>query len=140
MGTREARARTRAVGYFCEVGSLEGTVVGTKLPLFHSVRSLRQSLVRPHVKLTLYGYRWPRKVSDLVVAKSVLADGEGKFDFGVMKPGHYTITIDDKRGLFSDWFDVGVKGLPHPKESGIIDISPVTPDCRGGHEFIVKIS
>ncbi|SRR6266576_6728369 len=129
-----------AIGYFYQLTSLRGTVVGTNLPFLHSIRWLRRSFVREHVKLTLYDYRWPRAVSDLVPVKSVVADANGQFDFGAVKPGHYTLRIDEEKWPHSDWFDVEVKGLPNPKESETIDISPVYPDCKGGHELIVKVS
>jgi hypothetical protein len=63
---------------------------------------------------------------------------DGQFDFGMIEPGHYYLEIDDKEGSLYDWFQVEVKGPPKPKESVTVDISPVQPDCRGGHEFMVK--
>jgi hypothetical protein len=92
------------------------------------------------VKLTLYDYRWPRVVSDWVPVKSVNTDAHGKFDLGAIKPGHYTLRIDEEKWPHSDFFDVEIKGPPNPKESETIDISPVSPDCKAGHEFIVKLN
>jgi len=65
--------------------------------------------------------------------KTVETDKNGVFDFGPLKIGYYTLTIDDQ-----DAFDVEVKNLPQVTESVLIDASPVYPDCSGGHEFIVK--
>jgi hypothetical protein len=55
------------------------------------------------------------------------------FDFGPLRTGHYRLAIDDK-----DSFDVEIKELPQVTESVTIDVSPVYPDCTGGHEFIVR--
>lgn len=74
----------------------------------------------------------------LVPVKSVLTDTDGKFDFGVLRPSHYFLKASDEKGSLSAWFEVEVKGPPNPKESETIDISPVYPDCSGGHEFIVR--
>ncbi len=134
----QAPACEWAIGYFYQVSNLKGTVVGTNLSLLHSVRWWRQSFVRQYVKLTLYDYRWPRKASDMVPLRSVVTDTDGKFDFGALSAGHYTLIVEEEKWPHSDWFDVEVKGPPNPKESVTIDISPVTPDCKGGHEFIVN--
>jgi hypothetical protein len=72
----------------------------------------------------------------LPVIKTVSADDSGRFDFGAVKPGHYTLAIDD--GQFSDSFDVEIKAQGPPTVSVMIDVSPVSPDCKGGHKFIVK--
>ncbi len=140
LGVSRTPACSWAIAYFYQVTSLRGTVVGTNLPFLRSIRCLRQSFSRKHVKLTLYDYRWPRAVSDWVPLKSVVADSEGKFDFGPIRPGHYTLRIDEEKWPHSDLFDVEVKSPPNQKESETIDISPVSPDCTGGHEFIVKVN
>jgi hypothetical protein len=67
------------------------------------------------------------------IVKMVETDGDGMFDFGPLQAGHYTLTIDDE-----DSFDVEVKELPQVTESVTIDVSPVYPDCTGGHEFIAR--
>ena len=86
----------------------------------------------------LYDYCRPCDVSTLAPVKTVLTDAEGRFDFGIVKPNHYHLRIDDEKGSLSGLFQVEVKGLPNPKKSETIDISPVHPDCTGGHEFIVR--
>lgn len=70
--------------------------------------------------------------------KTVVANSNGKFDFGLLKPGHCYLKIHDQKGSLSAVFQIELKGGQNPKESEIIDISPVHPDCTGGHEFILK--
>jgi hypothetical protein len=121
-------------GYFYQVTVLKGQVVGTAfrgLP-----RWLRQSFARKHVKVTLYEYRRPSRRTDQPLVKTVETDGEGKFDFGSLKAGHYELVVGEVWSLES--FDVEVTELPRPAESVRIDASPFYPDCAGGHEFIVR--
>jgi hypothetical protein len=128
-----ANACSFAIGYFHQVTALKGRVVGTKshgLP-----RWLRQSFARKHAKLALYEYRWPRASwDDASLTKRVETDDHGNFDFGPLRTGHYTLRIDD-----NDLFDVELKDLPQVTESVTIDVSPVYPDCTGGHEFVVRV-
>lgn len=138
VGVSETDGCSWAVGYFYQVTNLRGIVVGSEFPVLHSFRWFRQSVVRPQTKLTLYYYCWPCNVWDLSPVKTVLTDSDGKFDFGGLQPRHYYLKVDDERGGLSDWFDVEVKGPLIPKESVTIDISPVSPDCSGGHEFTLK--
>ena len=118
-----------AVGYFHQVTALRGQVVGTSVRL---PRWLRQFFARKHTKLELYEYRWPRVPSDLELVKTVETNSDGRFDFGPLKAGHYTLVIE------GDQFDVEVRDLPRLTESVTIDVSPIFPDCTGGHEFILK--
>jgi len=128
----QVRPCTWAIGYFYQVTALKGQVVGTNvrgLP-----RWLRQSFARKHAKLTLYEYRWPRiGWSGMPLVRAVETDGDGKFNFGPVKTGHYTLMVGEDQS-----FDVEVKDLPDVTESITIDVSPVYPDCTGGHEFVVK--
>jgi hypothetical protein len=97
-------------------------------------RWLRQSMARKHAKMALYEYRSPRAAwDDGSLIKTVETDAHGNFDFGPIGMGHYTLRIDD-----NDLFDVEVKDLPRVTDSVTIDVSPVSPDCKGGHEFIVR--
>jgi len=50
----EVRACTWVAGYFYQVSTLKGTVVGTNATLLHSIRWFRQSIDRQNAKLTLY--------------------------------------------------------------------------------------
>jgi len=138
LGVSRVLACSWGIGYFHQVTNLRGTVVGSRFPVLHSFRWFRQSAVRPQAKLMLYDYCWPCDIRSLAPVKTVLTGTEGKFDFGILKPSHYYLGIDDEKGALWDWFEVEVKGPPNPKESETIDISPVYPDCTGGHEFIVR--
>ena len=42
----------------------------------------------------------------------------------------------DWPAAYSDFFDVEIKKLSTETSSVTIDVSPVDPDCTGGHEFI----
>ena len=123
---------TWAVGFFHQVTALKGHVVGTT---YHGLpRWLRQSFANKHAKLVLYEYRWPRARNDMPrIVKTLETDGKGVFDFGPLRTGYYTLAIDGE-----DSFDVEIKELPQVTESVTIDVSPVYPDCTGGHEFNVK--
>jgi len=136
-GISRTLACSWAHGFFYQVTTLRGTVVGSKLPVLHSFRWFRQSVVRPQAKLILYEYCWPCEVRSLSPVKTVFTGTDGKFDFGILKPSHYSLIIEGEKGSLSGWFQVEVKGTPKPKESETIDISPVYPDCTGGQQFIV---
>jgi hypothetical protein len=138
LGISKAPACSWAVGYFHQVSNLRGTVVGSDFPVLHSFRWFRQSVARPHTKLTLYVYCWPCDVGSLAPIKTVLTSADGRFDFGTLRPSHYYLRIEDEKSSLSDWFEVEVREPPNPEESVMIDISPVHPDCSGGHEFIVR--
>jgi hypothetical protein len=132
LAALQARACTWAVGYFHQVTALKGRVVGTT---YHGVpRWLRQSFAKKHAQLVLYEYRWPISRNNMPpIIKTVETDGEGMFDFGPIRAGHYILNIVDE-----DWFDVEIKEPPQVTESVTIDVSPTYPDCTGGHEFIVR--
>jgi len=126
-----------AAGYFHQVMRLRGTVVGVNRgDLRHPFRWARQLVVRPDAKLTLYEYRWPVKaLNELTVVEVVNTDGSGSFDFGTLPRGHYTLYINDPWGDYS-LFDIEIVSQPKPVNFEIIDISPVYPDCKGGHELV----
>jgi hypothetical protein len=130
LSVSQTRACTLALGYFYQVSALKGRVVGAH-NLTYAPRWLRQSFVRKHAKLALYEYRQPWDESSLV--KTVEADNQGDFDFGSLKIGRYTLRLDD-----NDLFAIEVKELPRITASVTIDVSPIHPDCKGGHEFIVR--
>lgn len=130
LSVSQTRACTLGLGYFYQVSGLKGRVVGTH-NLTYAPRWFRHSFARNHAKLALYEYQQPWNESLLV--KTVETDNQGKFDFGPLKIGHYTLRIDD-----NDLFAVEVKELPRITASVTIDVSPLHPDCKGGHEFIVR--
>lgn len=140
LGISKAQACEWATGYFYQVANLRGTVVGSNFPVLHFFRWFRQDVVRPHTKLTLYDYCWPCDVGSLAPVKTALTGADGRFDFGTLRPSHYYLRIEDEKNSLSDWFEVELKEPPNPKESVMIDISPVHPDCSGGHEFIIRVN
>jgi hypothetical protein len=126
-------------GYFYQVTGLRGKVVGARLGPLQYAGWLRQSFVRKHAELTLYSYRAPITArSDMPLVKKSTADDDGKFDFGSLNQGHYTLIVDDASWGISTWFDVEIKILPRQTESVTLDISPNFPDCKGGHEFVIN--
>jgi hypothetical protein len=132
LAVLQVHACSWAVGLFYQVTALKGQVVGTTyrgLP-----RWLRQSFAKKHAKLVLYEYRWPRARNDMPpIVKTLETDDKGMFNFGPLQSGHYSLEI-----VGEDWFDVEIKDLPQATESVTIDVSPVYPDCTGGHEFNVN--
>ena|SRR5436190_23347248 len=130
-----------AKGYFYQVTRMRGKVVGAKMGPLQYARWLRQSFVRSGARLAVYEYHWPiHSRSEMPLVKATEADSHGSFDFGVLKPGHYTLIVDDAAWGHSDWFDFEVTSLPRETLSVTVDISPHFPDCKGGHELIVKSS
>jgi hypothetical protein len=125
-------------GYFYQVTALKGQVVGSQNFIIQSIQWLRQSLGRNHAELTLYEYSQTKSFATLLPLKTTTADSKGNFDFGPIPPGHYTLTIHEPTWNNSDYFDVEIKPLPTPTASKLIDISPIHPDCTGGHQFIGK--
>ena len=128
-----------AFGYFHQITNLRGTVVGVNRGDFrHISRWMRQRVVRNGVTLTLYDYRWPvSSQNEMPIVRTLRTDSDGHFDFGVLKDGHYALVIDDPWGG-SDRYDVQIVQNAKATSSVKIDISPVYPDCKGGHEFIVE--
>jgi len=130
LSVSQIGACTLAVGYFYQVTALKGRVVGTH-SLTYAPRWFRQSFVRKHAKLVLYEYG--QGANETSIVKTVETDDHGDFDFGPLQIGHYTLRIDD-----NDFFDVEVKELPRMTASVMIDVSPIHPDCKGGHEFFIR--
>ena len=123
-----------AIGYFQQVTCLRGTIVGTNRGW---PRWLRQRVVRDDANARLYEYRWPlHDRREMPLVKAVKTDKHGWFDFGELAKGHYTLVIDWP-SEHEEWFDVEVTALPKPTTSVKIDVTPVYPDCTGGHEFMV---
>jgi len=128
-------ACTLAQGYFHQVTSIRGRVVGKDLGVL-GFRWLRQSFSVPNATLTLYEYSSARWEERREIAK-VRTDDHGNFDFGPIPKGHYFLDIivkgsDSLGGLF----DVEVTDTVKATKNITIDISPIHPDCTGGHEFI----
>jgi hypothetical protein len=87
--------------------------------------------------MRLYEYRWPvHDWRERLLVKTLETDQSGRFDFGVLAPGHYTLVIDWPSEAANS-FDAEVKELSRRTSSVKIDASPVYPDCTGGHEFLM---
>jgi hypothetical protein len=128
-----ARPCSWAIGYFHQVTCLRGTLVGMNRGW---PRWLRQRVVRDNVNARLYEYRWPiHNPAEMPLVKAIKTDKNGWFDFGELPKGHYTLVIDWPSG-YADAFDVEITTLAKPTTSVKIDVSPVYPDCTGGHEFL----
>jgi hypothetical protein len=117
--------------YFYQITALKGRVVGLN-SRFYAPRWSRQAFARRNTKLALYKYSWP-PVRNSMPIRTVETDVNGKFDFGPVNAGHYTLIIGD-----ADSFNVEVKDNPKRTATITIDVSPVSPDCTGGHELLVK--
>jgi hypothetical protein len=79
----------------------------------------------------------PAKPADLKRIAVVKTDANGNFDFGKVGIGHYYLHVDAKdSGAMEDSFEVEVTDRARLTQSILIDISPVHPDCTGGHDFI----
>ena len=128
-----------AHGYFYQITELQGRVVGAKLGPLQYAQWLRQSFKRNKVTLSLYEYRWPIHArGDMPFVKAIETDNYGRFQFGSLKPGHYTLIVEDHGWGSSDWFDIEITRPQHQAGSITIDISPHFPDCDGGHQIIVN--
>jgi hypothetical protein len=133
----QAKPCSFSIDYFDQVTSLSGRLVGTDAFLLHRIRWLRQLIGLENATLTLCPYCWPCTLERLTPVKVVTTDAAGKFDFGTVASGHYFLAV---AGLA--WggatYQVEVKtDLHRPTSSIIIDASPISPDCTGGHEIIV---
>jgi hypothetical protein len=127
-----------AVGYFHQVTALHGRVVGSG---WIGIRWLRQSVSINDATLTLYEYRFPSWTKQNKQIAVVKTDKHGDFDFGSVPKGHYSLNIEvDDSYRMGGWFDVEVTDSVKATKSITIDVSPVHPDCTGGHEFIVTKS
>lgn len=117
-----------ARGYFHQVTALKGTVVGNRfLP-----RWLRRLNKVSNADLTLFEYQ---SVLPSRIIATTRTDSAGKFSFPALNRGHYTLKI--RAGDHEDYFDIEVTDTVAKTDKVLIDISPVEPDCTGGHEFEV---
>jgi len=131
---QQANSCSWAVGYFYQVKHLRGIVVGTDSSWLRYPRWVRQRAVRPNVNLRIYKYHHPSVIHDVSPFAKIKTDKKGRFDFGVLPDGHYTLVIDWPVE-YGDLFDVEVKPLSESTSGVKIDISPADPACRGGHEI-----
>ena len=125
-----------AVGHFHQVTAVRGRIVGKKLGLV-GFGWLRQSFSVAGATLTLYEYRSPATIKGLKKIAVIEADSHGDFDFGSIPKGHYSLDISVKDSdRMGGWFDIEVTDAVKATRNVMIDVSPITPDCKGGHEFI----
>ena len=123
-------------GYFHQVTAIRGRVVGRSLGPFQ-FRWLRQSFAVGQARLALYEYHWPAKIEDLQLIATVTVDAHGNFDFGQIPKGHYVLTVKVKNpDLMGGFFEIEVTDTVKATKSITIDVSPIHPDCTGGHEFV----
>ncbi len=128
-------------GYFYQESALRGNVVGARIGPLQHIRWLRQSYARKNARLTLYEYLRPIKQRDeMPLVKTTKTDVNGRFDFGEVAPGHYTLIVDDDEWGTSEWFAVEVRKQAKMANAVTIDVSPPFPDCKGGHEFLSQDS
>jgi hypothetical protein len=122
------------VGYFHQVTAIRGRVVGSS---WLGIRWLLQSVSVTNATLTLYEYRFPAWTKQQKKIAVVESDEHGNFDFGSIPEGHYSLDVEVKGSdRMGGWFDVEVIDTVKATKNITIDISPVSPDCSGGHEFI----
>jgi hypothetical protein len=119
--TRPAYSCSWAIGYFHQVTKLRGSVVGSMNPWLP--RLVQQRVPRGGVKLNLYEYRWPlHEQSEMPLVKKVTTDRDGRFDFGNLNEGHYTLVIDWPSES-ANWFDVEIKRFSKETSFVKIDVS-----------------
>ena len=128
-------ACTLAHGYFHQVTAIRGRVVGKDLGPF-GFRWLRQSFGIHDASLTLFEYGGAR-FEELKKVAEVKTDDHGDFDFGPIPKGHYflNVVVKDSDSL-GGLFDVEITDSVRTTKSVMIDVSPIHPDCTGGHEFV----
>jgi hypothetical protein len=125
-------------GYFHQVTSIRGRVVGRSLgPL--QFRWLRQSFTVSDATLTLYEYPWSAGTQDLKRITQVKTSSRGAFDFGFVPEGHYSLGVSvSGSDSLGGWFPVEITNKVGRTEEILLDVSPIHPDCTGGHEFVEK--
>jgi len=98
-------------------------------------RWVRQRVVRGNEKLRLYRYASSGDIRESQPIATVVTNENGEFDFGAMREGQYALVVDWPFE-YSSFFDVEIRKLRVETSAVRIDVSPVNPDCGGGHEFI----
>ena len=127
-----------SAGFFQQVTALKGEIVGLKAGPLQRLRTVRQAFHRKKVRLILYQYGGPGMRGQTEIVKIVHADEDGKFDFGPLPWGHYTLEVDDHEWDTESWFDIEVVPMLHETDSVMIDISPALSNCKAGQEVTVN--
>lgn len=133
--TWPANACSLATGYFHQVTCLKGRVVGVSLGPIQS-RWLRRMFTVSGAELEVYEYSSGKRIEDRKPLARVVTNRKGEFEFASLKEGHYTLHI--KGNNLEDWFDVEITNKVPVTRQIIIDVSPILPDCTGGHEMEVQ--
>jgi Prealbumin-like fold domain len=118
-----------------QVTQLKGRVVGRALgPL--NFKWLQRWFSVPGAELVVYhNDSYPFDANAKPVAQ-IKADSQGKFEFDGLKDGIYVLHV--KHEKLDDWFSVEVDRKAPTTSWITIDISPLQPDCSGGHVFDVE--
>jgi hypothetical protein len=131
-----AQACSLVQGYFHQVTYLRGKVVDGSLGRLR-FSWWRRLFPISRAELTLYHYDqpfdWNNKPPAVAKTRTTLL---GQFEFGDIEQGHYRLEISDEN--HDDLFDVEITNQVSKTKSILIDISPLDPDCTGGHQFEVE--
>jgi hypothetical protein len=65
-----------------------------------------------------------------------VSDKAGEFEFGTLKEGRYALHI--KGSGMDDWFAVEITNKALATKRIMVDISPIHPDCSGGHAILIE--
>jgi hypothetical protein len=69
----------------------------------------------------------------------IQADPHGALDFGAVAGDHDSRVINvDRSDRMACWFEVEVTDSIAPGKDTVVSVSPIRPDCSGGHEFIER--
>ncbi|MDR3754764.1 MAG: hypothetical protein P4K93_06070 [Terracidiphilus sp.] len=125
------------IGYFYQVSNLRGTIVGVaNHDLRHESRLMRQRVTQEGLLVTLREYRWPvEDKGKLRIIARTKTGKNGEFDLSNAPDGHYFLDIDTLWG--GDTYTIQIVHRLQRNQSVLIDVSPVYPDCTGGHEFVI---
>lgn len=132
FGAEELHSCSLVEGYFYQLSRLRGVVVGIQPGWWGW---LRGRIPAANATMRLYTYCSPCRITDRELVKVVATNAKGQFDFGSLQNGHYILVIDWPTNAGT--FDVEIKSSPTPTELVMIDVSPIKPDCKGGHTFKV---
>ena len=117
-----------------QVTSLKGVVVGKSLgPLqFHW---LQRRFSVSGAQLEVFEDSGPTLSHQKPLAQTV-SDKAGEFAFGPLKDGRYAFHV--KGSGMDDWFVVEIANKPPATKRIMVDISPIHPDCSGGHAILIQ--
>src|SRR6266571_2566185 len=117
-----------------QVSRLKGVVVGKSLgPLqFHW---LQRMFSVSGAQLEVFEDSSPILPHSKLLAQTV-SDKAGEFEFKALKEGRYTFHI--KGSGMDDWFAVEITNKTPATKRIMVDISPIHPDCSGGHTILIQ--